>query len=282
MINSAVFSIVTFVYFLAFFFFLLGSVRPGGTFNFHKMAVWSARGGLLLHTIGLGIRWFESYEMGIGRIPLANFYESLIFFAWSIILLFLIVEHRLRSKSAGLFVLPFAFIAMAYGSFSPDVDSRITPLIPALQSNWLSIHVITCFLGYAGFTLACGLGIMYLIKSRAERRGNQGTGFHALLPSLADIDESLYQSALVGFVFLTLGIMTGSIWAYSAWGAYWSWDPKETWSLITWLVYAIMIHVRYMRGWRGRRMAFLSLIGFAAVLFTYFGVNYLPGLHSYL
>ncbi len=115
-----------------------------------------------------------------------------------------------------------------------------------------------------------------------KKGGLDATVFYSLLPSLETAEELNYQGAVFGFVFLTLGIMTGSVWAYSAWGSYWSWDPKETWSLITWLIYALMIHARYVRGWRGKRLAVIALVGFAAVLFTYLGVNYLPGLHSYL
>jgi cytochrome c-type biogenesis protein CcsB len=176
--------------------------------------------------------------------------------------------------------MPFAFISIAYASFSPNVTSRIQPLIPALQSNWLITHVITCFFGYAAFAIAFGLAFMYLIKGLD--RAEASSVFFRLLPNRDILDELLYHSVVIGFIFLTLGIITGSVWAYSAWGSYWSWDPKETWSLITWLIYAAMLHSRFMRGWRGKRMAIMSIIGFASVIFTYFGVNLLPGLHSYL
>jgi cytochrome c-type biogenesis protein CcsB len=151
-----------------------------------------------------------------------------------------------------------------------------------LQSNWLTSHVITCFLGYAAFTVAFGCGLLYLLKNMEKGDKEKPSGFLGKLPSLVMLDALIYQSIALGFVFLTIGIMTGSIWAHYAWGSYWSWDPKETWSLITWLIYAIMLHARYVRGWRGKRLAVLAIIGFACVLFTYLGVNYLPGLHSYL
>lgn len=280
MVNTYMFSVVTFIYLFSFCCYLMFLLRGGGFSG--RAGTWSTRAGFLLHTLGLGLRWVESYHLGIGRVPLANFYESLIFFSWTIVLFYLIMEWRTKSRTFGAFVLPFAFISMAYASLSPGIDSRITPLIPALQSNWLTIHVVTCFLGYAGFSVSCALSIMHLLKLSAQNRQKGNDGIYRFLPSLDIADELIYQSAVMGFVFLTLGIMTGSIWAHSAWGAYWSWDPKETWSLITWLIYAIMIHARYLRNWRGKRMAILSLIGFAAVLFTYLGVNYLPGLHSYL
>jgi len=122
---------------------------------------------------------------------------------------------------------------------------------------------------------------MYLLTGSGRSKGNSAI-FLGFIPSLEILDELNYQSCVLGFVFLTLGIMTGAIWAHYAWGSYWSWDPKETWSLITWFIYAAMLHTRFIRGWRGRRMAIMAIIGFASVLFTYLGVNYLPSLHSYL
>jgi len=171
---------------------------------------------------------------------------------------------------------------MAYASIAPDISNRIEPLIPALQSNWLTSHVVTCFMGYAAFTIAFGCGLIYLLKNKEKGSVEKPASFSGKLPDFVTLDTLIYQSIALGFVFLTIGIMTGSIWAHYAWGSYWSWDPKETWSLITWLVYAILLHSRYVRGWRGKRMAILAIIGFACVLFTYLGVNYLPGLHSYL
>ena len=238
-----------------------------------------ALAGLIAQSFALILRWVESYKLGIGHAPLSNLYESLIFFAWAIVFLYLIMEWRIKTRNLGAFVIPFAFLFMAYASFSPDVNSGIQPLIPALQSNWLISHVITCFFGYAAFTIACGLGFIYLLKGL--ERGQSSRPFLRFLPDREVLDELSHHSVVIGFIFLTLGIITGSVWAYSAWGSYWSWDPKETWSLITWLIYASMLHSRLVRGWRGKRMAIMSIIGFASVLFTYFGVNYLPGLHSY-
>jgi cytochrome c-type biogenesis protein CcsB len=219
--------------------------------------------------------------MGIGHAPLTNLYESLIFFAWAIVALYLTIEWRTKNRSLGAFVVPVAFLCMAFASLSPGINSRIQPLIPALQSNWLTSHVLTCFLGYAAFTVAFALGLMVLLKARDGNPGEGVPRFLRLIPDMDSLDELIYQSTVLGFVFLTIGIMTGSVWAHYAWGSYWSWDPKETWSLITWLVYAIMLHSRYVRGWRGKRMAVMAIIGFISVLITYLGVNYLPGLHSY-
>jgi len=278
--NTMMFSVVTFIYLFSFFFYLLRMIS--GTEFWGRIGSWSIMTGFVLHTFAFSYRWVESYDLGIGRVPLTNFYESLVFFAWTIVLIYLIVEWRTKNRTMGTFITPFAFVAMAFATLSPNIDSRIQPLIPALQSDWLTIHVVTCFIGYAAFTLSCAMGIMYLLRSRAEKKSLAGRGFYSFLPALEVADELNYQGAVLGFVFLTLGIMTGSIWAYSAWGSYWSWDPKEAWSLITWFIYAILLHARFVRGWRGKKLAWLALVGYASVLFTYLGVNYLPGLHSYL
>jgi cytochrome c-type biogenesis protein CcsB len=279
MSDSAILGGVTFVYLLSFLLYLVRMVR--GREFWGSAASWIARIGFLLHCAALLLRWKNSYDMGIGHAPLANFYESLSFFAWAILLLYLIVEWRTRNRSLGAFVIPVAFLLLAFASISPGVSDRIQPLIPALQSNWLTVHVLTCFLGYASFTVAFAVGIMYLLKGK-ERDGGTGEGtFLGLIPPSDVLEELLHQGVVLGFVLLSLGIMTGSVWAHYAWGSYWSWDPKETWSLITWIVYAVMLHARSVRGWRGRRMAWMALLGFASVLFTYLGVNYLDSLHSY-
>ncbi len=236
--------------------------------------------GLLIHSGGLIFRWVETHRTGYGYVPLSNMYESLIFFSWTIVLIYLILEFKYRQRIIGVFVTPFAFIAIALTSIIPGIDAKITPLVPALQSNWLAIHVITCFLGYASFAVSFGISILYLIR---DREGSQTEGISKWLPAPPILDEINYKSIVIGFPMLTLGIVTGAAWANYAWGTYWSWDPKETWSLITWFIYAAFLHARFTRDWRGRKAALLSIFGFAAVLFTYFGVNYvLSGLHSYL
>ncbi len=235
--------------------------------------------GFLTQTLGIGMRWVESYKLGYGHAPLSNLYESLVFFSWITILVYLYIEWKTKKKVIGAFATPFASLAMAYASFSPHVEDTIQPLIPALQSNWLLAHVITCFLGYASFAVACGLGIMYLL--RGTTRGSQSSLLNAL-PENKVIDELMHQTIIFGFLWLSVGIITGAVWANSAWGTYWSWDPKETWSLITWFVYATALHARFVRGWAGKKIAYLSIIGFVSVVFTYFGVNFLlSGLHSY-
>lgn len=235
----------------------------------------------VVNTLGISWRWIESYQIGFGRAPLTNMYESLVFFAWTIIAIYLVIERKFATRAIGPFAVPMAFLAMAYASFAGNIDKAITPLVPALQSNWLIAHVVTCFIGYAAFAIAATLGMMYLVKGqRAE--GSATAKGNELLPSLPLLDDLTHKTMIFGFIWLSVGIITGAIWANSAWGTYWSWDPKETWSLITWFFYAITLHARYTRGWSGKRLAILALCGFASVMFTYFGVNFLlSGLHSY-
>ena len=275
--NSLILSYTTFVYFAAFMVYLLGMVMNRSFFS--RMGTYLSLLGFAAQTLAIILRWVESYRMGIGHAPLSNLYESLIFFSWTLMLLYLILEWRTKNRTIGTFVTPLVFLAMAYASFSPNISSHIQPLIPALKSNWLISHVITCFFGYAAFALSFGISIMYLLKRLDIEETNNL--FLSLIPSNEILDDLNYQMIVIGFLMLTLGIITGAVWAHSAWGTYWSWDPKETWSLITWLVYALVIHTRLVKGWKGKKIAILSIVGFACVLFTYFGVNYLAGLHSY-
>lgn len=236
----------------------------------------------VIQTAGIGLRWIESYQMGIGHAPLTNMYESVVFFAWTIVILYLLIERKFKTKVIGAFAIPFAFLAMAYASFSADISKSISPLVPALQSNWLISHVVTCFIGYAAFAVAAGLGLMYLLKNSKTGDEKDYEVENHTLPPLKVIDDITHKTMVFGFIWLSAGIITGAIWANSAWGTYWSWDPKETWSLITWFFYAITLHARYTRGWSGTRIAILSIGGFFSVIFTYYGVNFLlSGLHSY-
>lgn len=278
--SSRILAWVTFGYFLSALLYV-------GAFIAKKEGIgrWASRGlriFFLIQTGAIILRWVESYQLGIGRAPLTNLYESLILFAWTIVLFLLWLERKGRTYTVGAFVTPLAFLALAYASFSPNINTRIQPLVPALQSNWLIAHVLTCFLGYAAFAVSFALSVMVLIRKSQGKRIGPSEGMPTSLPGITQLDEWNYQALLFGFLLLTVGIATGAVWAQSAWGRYWSWDPKETWSLITWLVYAAILHARILRGWHGVRVAWFSIIGFACVLFTYFGVNFiLSGLHSY-
>jgi cytochrome c-type biogenesis protein CcsB len=274
--SSFLLSITTFIYgfaaFLYIAFWIFKKPLPG------RLATWTVFLAVICNTIGIVLRWVESYSLGIGHAPLSNLYESLIFFAWTIGVVYLVIEKKYENRIIGAFTTPLAFLAMAYASMSPNISDRIQPLLPALKSNWLIAHVMACFIGYAAFAIAFGMSCMYLFKQR-DTEGKSNLLAH--FPNAKILEELNHQMIMFGFLFLTTGIITGAVWANSAWGRYWGWDPKETWSLITWFIYATLLHARMMRGWGGKRIAYLSIIGFCAVLFTYFGVNYLPGLHSY-
>ncbi len=315
--------------------------------------------GLVLQTAAIVLRWKEFADLsGLGffhSAPLTNLYESLIFFVWCLILGYLVVEFKFKNRSFGAFVTPIAGLVLAFIDLA-GVSKEIQPLVPALKSNWLLVHVTMSFIAYAAFSISFSTGIMYLIV-KTEKRTEPAYifwtvtfGLFAILliamgldffsfkvkvrpeifvhnylfrssflhPSAtvkivsyltaflllicvwrfggvlkrvianfnihADVlDEITYKSIAVGFPIFTLGgLVFGAIWADQAWGRYWSWDPKETWSLITWFIYAFYLHGRMIRGWRGRKVAIVSVIGFMAVMFTYLGVNLLlSGLHAY-
>ncbi len=275
MSSSEIFSIITFVYgfaaILYVFSWIFKKTLPG------KLATAATIVGALGNLAGIILRWVESYQMGIGHAPLSNLYESLIFFAMAIALIHLFIGYRYKIQFIGVVASPIPFLVMAYASL-PKIDNAIQPLIPALQSNWLIAHVMTCFIGYSAFAIAFGVSVMFLLKSSGNR---QGSDILSRIPDFDTLDDLTHQMVMFGFLFLTVGIITGAVWANQAWGRYWGWDPKETWSLITWLIYATLLHARLMRGWQGKKIAILSCLGFFAVIFTYFGVNLLPGLHSY-
>ncbi|MBC2694192.1 MAG: c-type cytochrome biogenesis protein CcsB [Desulfobacteraceae bacterium] len=274
--SSNLLSIVTFVYGFAAILYIVAWIFkkkfPG------LLAMWTTLLGAVGNAAGIIMRWVESYKLGIGHAPLSNMYESLVFFSCIIAIIYLLIERSYKNRILGVFAMPIVFLSIAYASLSPNINDRIQPLIPALKSNWLIAHVVTCFLGYAAFAIAFGISLMYLL-ARGDKKGN---GYLlSQFPKPAFLDNLTHQMVTFGFLFLSIGIITGAVWANSAWGSYWSWDPKETWSLITWFIYATLLHARLMRGWHGKRIAYVSIIGFMAVLFTYFGVNFLPGLHSY-
>lgn len=234
---------------------------------------------IFTNSAGIVLRWVETHKQGIGYVPLSNMYESLVFFALCIAVLYLFIELSYKVKIFGTYIVPFAFTAMAYASYSTEFGKEIKPLLPALQSNWLIAHVVTCFIGYAAFAVSCGMAIFYLVKKYQSNRNVADSAIKQLLKTIDDIN---YRMIVFGFIWLSAGIITGAIWANSAWGTYWSWDPKETWSLITWFVYALALHAKYTRGWDGTRMSLASLVGFISVIITYYGVNFLlSGLHSY-
>ncbi|WP_406676483.1 c-type cytochrome biogenesis protein CcsB [Moorella sp. ACPs] len=210
-----------------------------------------------------------------GRLPLATLYEFALLFAWGILLFYLISRRMIKSD---LLTVLIALLEVIILSYSNTLSSGPRPLMPALQSIWLQFHVLTAIIAYGAFSLSFCLGLIYLLKEK----GYEGIGA-SVLPSLAKLDNLLHWSVAVGFPFMTLVLITGAVWAEEVWGRWWGWDPKETWALITWLIYAAYLHARKTYGWRGKRAAIMAIVGFLAVLFTLFGVSLLlPGAHSYV
>jgi len=388
------------------------------------VGIFSAASGCFMETVALGLRW---YSAGLDHPPFTNMYESLVFFAWGIVLVYIIVETIYKIRIAGAFIVPVALVAMGLASLSPD--KAILPLVPALQSIWLHIHVATASIGYAAFLVAFGFSMLLLFKlgtsfnhifatasvinvfgllaaskgqalffkfkltavekindvtekiyipgtfdppqfeqinlgtigalsfltmlgfvissffcvysrppsggkaSRVSRLAFRSAmlfytlllillvynffynsnisitanpytfaliaafwffsflfiivdmvhpSFLKALPKSSKIDEMAYRSIMVAFPIMTLIIVTGAIWANQAWGRYWGWDPKETASLVTWIIYLLYLHTRITKGWTGKRSAYISIIGFISVVFTFLGVNLLlSGLHAY-
>jgi cytochrome c-type biogenesis protein CcsB len=263
---------------MALFFYVLGTLHYILYLLFQRDLIARVAYGMsvaafVLHTLTFLTRILES-----GYFPITNLYESFSFFAWAILLFFLLYERKYHLKIMGAFVLPMALVMMSAATF---LQKEIKPLLPALQSRWLYFHTTFAFLGDAAFVITFAGGVMYLIQERQLKRKSPGL-FYYRLPSLEVLDRLNYHSLTIGFSLLTIGIITGAVWAEAAWGSYWQWDPKETWSLITWFIYAALLHTRLTVGWRGRKAAYLAILGFAAVLFTFLGVNLLlGGLHTY-
>ncbi len=218
----------------------------------------------LLQTTFLAQRWHAS-----GHAPLANQFESLVCMSWGITGLCAAFWRLAAGKWLGPAISGLSLAILAVCSL---LDSSIAPLVPALQSNWLLLHVSVIMLAYAALALSLLASAVYLAAYGGR------TSYQAAV----SLDRFNERAMGLGYVLLTAGIVLGAVWANEAWGSYWSWDPKETWSLITWMVYTAAIHLRRTHRWQGRRMAWFSVVGFAAVLFTYFGVNYLmSSMHSY-
>lgn len=229
--------------------------------------------GFLVNTLAMVAR-----TMNAGHIPFANMYEFGMAFVWGITLLYIYIEYRHKNYSLGAFILPVAFVLT--GIFS-NFYQEAHPLMPALKSNWLLVHVITAVIAYGALAISFALALMYLWKQRIEETGEQGPIINKL-PPLVTLSALVNQCIDLAVPFLTLLIITGAVWAEYAWGSYWRWDPKETWSLITWLIYAIYLHGRVSLGWHGKKAMNWAVVGFITVLFTFIGVNVLlPGLHSY-
>ncbi|CAN5852537.1 c-type cytochrome biogenesis protein CcsB [soil metagenome] len=227
---------------------------------------------------GLLVRWYESYLIGsdVGHIPVSNLYEVFILFSMITALFYLYYEQQYATRQLGAFVLLVISAAVGFllwYTVTRDA-AEIQPLVPALQSWWMKIHVPANFIGYGTFSLAAMVGLAYILKSKGYLADR--------LPSLEVLDDVMYKAITVGFAFFTIATILGALWAAEAWGGYWSWDPKETWALIVWLNYAAWLHMRLMKGLRGQVAAWWALVGLLVTTFAFLGVNmFLSGLHSY-
>lgn len=255
----------------------------------------------ILFMLTLSIRWASE-----GYFPLSNLYESLIFLSWGISFIHLILEYKTQSRLIGAIATPLMFFLSGFSSLTLPTDmQKALPLVPSLQSNWLMMHVSMMMVSYATLIIGSLLSILYLAFVSFNGQKNQvvietsvtdlssnisssvsvasvGSVAYSKLSLLQTVDIWSYRIIGLGFPFLTIGIISGAVWANEAWGSYWSWDPKETWALITWLVFAIYLHSRLLKGWQGKQAAILGSCGFFVIWICYLGVNFLgKGLHSY-
>jgi cytochrome c-type biogenesis protein CcsB len=272
----------------------IGLTIPKNQFIFQLSKFFVFLSNILL-MLTLGIRWITE-----GYFPLSNLYESLIFLSWGISLIHLVLEIKTKSRLIGAISTPLMFFLSGFSSLTLPIEmQKALPLVPSLQSNWLMMHVSMMMISYATLIIGSLLSILYLafgffqnsdssVFSASEKDeksifGNTSIiSISSKLSLLETVDIWSYRIIGLGFPFLTIGIISGAVWANEAWGAYWSWDPKETWAFITWLVFAIYLHSRLLKGWQGQKAAILGSCGFFVIWICYLGVNFLgKGLHSY-
>lgn len=228
--------------------------------------------GFLFHSVSILYGYIK-----LGYMPVSNLNETLSMAGWAIAGVFLIFQFKFNLKILGIYAAPLAAFVMIVSSQLPTEPAQVKNIF---NSFWFIIHILTIFIGEASLAMACGVGILYLVQEHAIKTKNHGFFFRRL-PSLELIDITGYACIIVGFTMLTIGLASGFVYAKSVWGRFWSWDPKEVWSGITWLLYAVLLHGRLVAGWRGRRTAIMAIVGFAVLLFTFFGVNFfLKGHHG--
>ena len=263
-----------FVFSTVFYWIGLAARSPFGGAVGSKLA-WSA---IVMGWVGMMVRWYESYLIGpdVGHIPVSNLYEVFVLFALITAMFYVYYEYRYQTRQLGPFVMLIITASVAFLLWYTVARgaSEIQPLVPALQSWWMKIHVPANFIGYGTFALAAMVATAYLLKSHGKLVDR--------LPSLELLEDVMYKSISVGFAFFTVATILGALWAAEAWGGYWSWDPKETWALIVWLNYAAWLHMRLVSGLRGNIAAWWALVGLLVTTFAFLGVNmFLSGLHSY-
>jgi len=269
---------VTF-FWISFWLYLAGFLLYIGYygFNYSKLstiAFWSFTVGFISHTVAIFLRWRIT-----GHDPWSNMYEYLSVMTWVSVLAMMIIIKKYNRPVLGICLAPISFLLMAICSLLPkDVNNQ---LVPALQSVWLTIHVSLSILGEGAFAIAFGVSIMYLVRGKIEKSGKNNPD-SIRLPSLEFLEEINYKAISIGYPLFTVGaLIAGAIWASKAWGAYWSWDPKEVTALITWIFYTLYLHARFQRGWKGNKAAVMSILGFIVTVLAFFGNYFLGGLHAY-
>lgn len=272
-LEPVLFYIAMAIYALATVFYVLGAVNKK---EWGRIASLVLRAGFLVHTAFLIVR-----TINVARVPFVGHFEFGNLFIWATVMVYTWSEWRLKERyyMVGTFLMPLVMIYVSYLTIIPRLIPSITvsmehsPLPPVLQSDWLKIHVAASVLGYAGFSLAFAVALMWLIRNYLGVKG---------LPEPKVLEEYMYRASVFGFLFQTVMIITGAIWADTSWGRYWGWDPKEMWALITWFVYAVYLHARFTRGWHGKRTVALVVVGWFAMMFTWLGVAWLlSGIHSF-
>jgi len=252
-----------FAYLIATLLYALDAAFPRRWFG--KTALQVLIGGFISHTVALAARYIATAHP-----PFVGMYEYASCLAWATVLFYLVLQFRHAAQGLGIFVSPVAFIVIVVASLFPKEMEH--QLLPALQSYWLQIHVTLAVIGEGAFAVAFASSVMYLLKMRGADR----------LPSLEVLDDLTYRAIVVGYPLFTLGaLFAGAIWAYKAWGRPWGWDPKEVGSLVIWLIYSAYLHARMTAGWRGKRSAILSILGFAAAIFSFISNLFVGGLHTY-
>ena len=288
--------------FFSMLFYLINLIFPNFKIGYNLGQITGGIANLTIFTILAG-RWvFHGY------FPLSNLYESLLFLSWTLLTIHFYLENKTRSKLLGPIIIPIVLLIDGFGGLTLPIEmQKASPLVPALQSNWLMMHVSLMMLSYATLITGSLLSILFLMLSLKQAKtttdkqefSSESTSFavregifaiktNKTVSSkfasklLENMDNLSYRIISLGFPFLTIGIIAGAVWANEAWGSYWSWDPKETWALITWLVFAAYLHARIIKGWEGKKPALLAALGFFVVWICYLGVNFLgQGLHSY-
>lgn len=256
-------------------------------FTSERVGRWAsgfATGGAICLTLGMLVRWVEAYYVHrAGQAQIAGLYEVMSLFSAITVVIYLVMEKVYRTRSAGAFVMPIVVSAVLFEIWLVSNDQAAPDYqVPLFKSYWIHAHVLANFIGYGAFAVAALMGMVYLLRHRAERHGyTEGFAIRSL-PDLWSIDRLMHQAILLGFPLFTFATILGAVSAYQVWGRFWAWDPKETWALVVWLIYAIYFYLRYVNHWHGVRVAWWVIVGFAVTVFCFFGVNLLfSGLHAY-